>query len=140
MASGLILHRKDNLVVNGKFKWVVSMWTFRDSALILTAQEPTQHEETFEIRADTEYKKIKSKHYPMQFGKDVVHTAVVLQKVVNVPTGYAPSPLDPLTRPGVTDVTAVCKLGALEVSELEKVLLCVQAVKEGKNPSSYLKS
>jgi hypothetical protein len=98
-------------------------------------------EETkFKIQCNTQYKKPKSKHYPLQFGTAPVHTTVLLETVVYLPTGYANSPLDPLTKPGNTDVRAMCKLGVLELADLEKLLLCIQAVIEGKSPKAYLDS
>lgn len=143
-ASGVILHRKDNLVVDGTFKWVPCVWIFRDSDLVLMPATAIaageKSEESFHIRSDTQYKKPKSKTYPLQFGTALVYTSVLLETVRYEPSGYAPSPLDSnlQTMVGSTAVHAICKLGALEMSDLEKLLVCVQAVVEGKEPAAYL--
>mmetsp|Transcript_15649 Transcript_15649/g.45142 ORF Transcript_15649/g.45142 Transcript_15649/m.45142 type:complete len:172 (-) Transcript_15649:111-626(-) len=145
-ASGIILHRKGQMVIDGKFKWIPCVWSFRDNALVLTpcakekvpGKNDTPKEETFEISEHNEYMKPKRKHYPIQFGRDDVHTTILLQKVVYAPTGYAPSALDPMHRPLSEDMKTVCKLGALDLGDLEKILTCIQALVEGKPADAYL--
>jgi hypothetical protein len=140
-ASGVILHRKDHIVVDLTFKWVPCVWTFRDSDLVLVpATEGEDSEEVFHITSETQYKKPKEKTYPLQFGTDSVYTSVLLETVRYEPIGYAPSVLDSnlQTMVGSTAVHAMCKLGALGMSDLEKLLMCVQAVVEGKEPAAYL--
>jgi hypothetical protein len=93
-----------------------------------------QQADVFQINLGTQCKKPKSKHCPLQFGASTVAcSTALLQTVVHQAMGHANSPLDPLTRMGMTAVEGVCKIAAaLEDNELEKLLYCVQAVVEGK--------
>jgi hypothetical protein len=143
--SGVILLRRDQLVVDGSYKWVPCVWTFRDKELVLVpatavAAGDEHFEEVYPIQSDTQYKKPKSKHYPLQFGVAThVYTSVLLDTVTYMPSGYAPTPLDNAqTRAGTTAVHGTCKLASLELKDLEKILVCIQAVVEGKNAGAYL--
>jgi hypothetical protein len=140
-ASGVILHRKDQIVADGTYKWVPCIWKFEgNNALTLTPVDTiAQEAAAFPIQSNTQYKKPKSKHYPLQFGmRTPVYTSVLLETVVYEATGYANSPLDPITKPGTTAIQAVCKIASLDMKELEKLLFCVQAVVDGKPPGAYL--
>lgn len=144
-ASGVILHRKDHLVVDGTFKWIPCIWTITGHTLELTPTSgvdggsPGDGIETYPIRRTTQYKKPKSKHYPLQFGMTTkVYTTALLQTITYQPTGYAATPLDsPLTSAGATGVESMCKLASTEEPALEKLLYCVQAIIEGKSATAY---
>mmetsp|Transcript_27261 Transcript_27261/g.31110 ORF Transcript_27261/g.31110 Transcript_27261/m.31110 type:complete len:163 (-) Transcript_27261:145-633(-) len=138
-ANGVILHRKDELVVDGKYKWIPCVWKLEGSILTLTPCSGSEEVDTFHISSTTQYKKPKSKHYPLQFGTHAVFTSALLETVVHEATGYAPSPLDPLSTAGMQAIQGMCKIAALEQDDLEKVLLCIQAVIEGKHPTTHLK-
>ena len=151
-ASGVILHRKDELVADLKFKWIPCIWKItavaedgNDSA-VLTLQPASgiaQEENAYPIRNDTQYKAPKSKHYPLQFGTSALYTTAILQTVVYLnSSGFAPSPMD-IVNPNVaagaqSAVESMGKVASLEMKDLEKLLACIQAVKEGKSPDAYL--
>jgi hypothetical protein len=133
-ASGVILHPKDNLVVDGKFKWIPCIWTLEGRTLELVPTSGVagcsagDGRETFAIRRNsTQYEEPKTKHYPLQFGETTkVYTTALRETVTCMPTGCAPSPLDsPLTAAGATGVESMCKLASTESSSLEKLLLCI---------------
>mmetsp|Transcript_31931 Transcript_31931/g.52695 ORF Transcript_31931/g.52695 Transcript_31931/m.52695 type:complete len:177 (+) Transcript_31931:158-688(+) len=144
-ASGVILHRKDHLVVDGTFKWIPCIWTMKGHTLELVPTSGVEGasagdgRETYSIRRNTQYKKPKTKHYPLQFGMTTnVHTTALLQTITYMPTGYAPTALDsPLTSAGATGVESMCKLASTELPALEKLLYCVQAIIEGKSATAY---
>ena len=138
-ASGVVLHRKDQLVADMSFKWVPCLWKFEGNSLVLSpAAGITEAEaDSFPIVSTTQYKKPKSKHYPLQFGTSTVYSTVLMEKVEYEASGYANSPLDAVTRPG-SAMEASCKLASLDLGELEKLLFCFQAVIEGKDPETYL--
>lgn len=140
-ASGVILHRKDQMVVDGKFKWIPCIWKIEGSNLTLAPiGSIPQEAEAFRINSSTQYKKPKSKHYPLQFGTSTVYTSALLETVTYGATGYANSPLDPLNQLGTNAVEGMGKIAALEMADLEKVLFCIQAVVEGKPAGTYLPS
>ena len=91
----------------------------------------------FPIVSTTQYKKPKTKHYPLQFGASAVYSSALLEKAEFEASGYAKSPLDPVTKQGGA-MEAMCKIASLDLGELKKLLLCVQAVIDGKDPESYL--
>eukprot|EP00586_Coscinodiscus_wailesii_P020497 CAMPEP_0172505996 /NCGR_PEP_ID=MMETSP1066-20121228/191011_1 /TAXON_ID=671091 /ORGANISM="Coscinodiscus wailesii, Strain CCMP2513" /LENGTH=112 /DNA_ID=CAMNT_0013282831 /DNA_START=313 /DNA_END=651 /DNA_ORIENTATION=+ len=87
---------------------------------------------TIKLSAGTQFKKPKNKRYPWQFGmKETVYTTVLLEPVIHAPTGYAPSPLDPANAHAFTEGHRFqAKLGSMDLRELEKLLLCLQAATE----------
>lgn len=142
LASGVILHRKDQPVLDGKYKWIPCVWKLEGSTLTMVPSSSSLEVSAFRISTTTQYKKPKSKHYPLQFGKSPVFTSAILEKVIYEASGYAPSPIDPLSTGvvGSTAVQGMCKVAALEQEDLEKLLLCIQAVVDGKPAAAYLKS
>ena len=71
----------------------------------------------------------------------MVHSSVLMGEAQYLPTGYANSLLDPLAWPGgACDDAAMCKVASLEMAELEKLLMSIQAAVEGKAPETYLSS
>ena len=150
-ASGVILHRKDHLVLDGGFKWVACLWRFQGQSLVLSphlgadgARPPSGAAAAalrLRVRRDTQFTRPKRKNYPVQFGTATVHTATLLETVTYGPSGYANTVYMPHAPPaGATGVRTVAKVAALERGELEKLLRCVQAVADGHKPDHYLTS
>mmetsp|Transcript_1716 Transcript_1716/g.2606 ORF Transcript_1716/g.2606 Transcript_1716/m.2606 type:complete len:168 (+) Transcript_1716:78-581(+) len=140
LASGVILHRKDQLVLDGGYKWMPCIWKLEGFTLTFTPCSGSEEVDTYHLSDTTQYKKPKSKHYPIQFGTHAVFTSALLETVVHEATGYAPSPLDPMSnKAGMQAIQGMCKIAALEQEDLEKILLCVQGVIDGKHPTTYLK-
>lgn len=139
-ASGVILHRRDLMVADGSFKWTPCLWELKGNALTL---QPcgglAQEANSYPITNETQYKKPKTKHYPLQFGSSNVYTTALLEKVQYQASGYAASPLDAsqITAGGQA-MESMGKVASLEEKDLEKLLVCIQAVKDGKAPQAYL--
>ena len=137
-ASGVILWRKDKLVLDGGFKWMTCIWRFEGNALVLVPHDGSGAPGRVFVTRETQFTAPKRKRYPVQFGAEQVHQSQLLETVTYGATGYARSPLDPLASVGTTETRAVAKVASLDVGELEKLLLCVQAVREGRPAGHYL--
>mmetsp|Transcript_22293 Transcript_22293/g.33704 ORF Transcript_22293/g.33704 Transcript_22293/m.33704 type:complete len:131 (-) Transcript_22293:74-466(-) len=112
-----------------------------DATLTLTPCSGSEEADTFHLFDTTQYKKPKSKHYPLQFGTHPVFTSALLETVVHEVAGYAPSPLNPMSnKAGMQAIHGMCKIAALEQVDLEKLLICIQAIVEGKHPTTYLEN
>ena len=137
-ASGCILWRKDTLVLDGGFKWMNCVWRIEGNALVLEPHESSSGAlGRFFLTSETQFTKPKRKRYPLQFGTEPVYHSQLLETVTYGATGYARSPLDPLASIGTTETRTFAKVGALDVGELEKLLLCVQAVSQGFPATHY---
>ena len=139
-ASGVILHRRDQMVADGTFKWTPCLWKIMGNTLTLQhCGGIPQEANSYQITKETQYKKPKTKHYPLQFGKSNVYTTALLENVQYQASGYAASPLDATqVTAGHQAIESMGKVASLQEKDLEKLLVCIQAVKEGKVPQAYL--
>ena len=74
-ASGVILWRKDKLVLDGGVKWMTCIWRFEGNALVLVPHDGSGAPGRVFVTRETQFTAPKRKRYPVQFGAELFRGA-----------------------------------------------------------------